>query len=116
MPRKTKPAAVASSPAPGQAQDNACACACDAAPAPASERAAGVAFSLSRAEWLNRLLGLAEKAESAEDFNIARATLREIGLAMPNWYGPDEGAGGREAGAGNGGGSFANFLAHIRAR
>ncbi|MFZ4764345.1 MAG: hypothetical protein ACOYMN_05280, partial [Roseimicrobium sp.] len=47
-------------------------------------------FDFSRERWLARLLGIADKAEAAQDFVAARGCLREIGLAMPGWYSPEK--------------------------
>jgi len=51
------------------------------------------AFVLTRVEWLNRLLAVADKAEVKEDFSAAKGALREIGLANKAWYSPAETAG-----------------------
>lgn len=47
-------------------------------------------FELSRVEWLKSFLRIAQKAERVGDFAAARGALREIGLAMPRWYTPEE--------------------------
>lgn len=43
-------------------------------------------FSMTRLQWLESLGRIAAKAEKAGDFSAARGCLREIGLAMPEWY------------------------------
>lgn len=42
-------------------------------------------FKLTKERWLERLDGIADKAESAEDFSAATGALREIGKAS-DWY------------------------------
>jgi hypothetical protein len=52
---------------------------------------AGAEFvSLNRGEWLESFVRIAGKAEKSKDFSAARASLRELGLAMPGWYAPEE--------------------------
>jgi phage terminase small subunit len=43
-------------------------------------------FTMTQAQWLERLLSVADKAELAADFASTKGCLREIGLAMPGWY------------------------------
>jgi hypothetical protein len=46
-------------------------------------------FGMERKEWLLRLLNLADRARIAEDRTAERQALREIGLAMSEWYAAD---------------------------
>ncbi len=46
-------------------------------------------FNLTKDRWLDRLEGIAGKAETAEDFSAATGALREIGKASA-WYAPEE--------------------------
>lgn len=46
-------------------------------------------FAMTRDRWLERLEGIAEKAEEMEDYSAATGALREIGKASA-WYAPEE--------------------------
>ncbi|MDB6140214.1 MAG: hypothetical protein JWO94_3286 [Verrucomicrobiaceae bacterium] len=48
-------------------------------------------FTLSREAWLETLRRMALAAEKEQDWTAARGCLREIGLAMGDWYRADEG-------------------------
>lgn len=48
------------------------------------------AFTMTRLEWLNSFARLAKAAEDGGDFAAAKGCLREIGLAMPGWYEPEQ--------------------------
>jgi hypothetical protein len=54
------------------------------------QRKAESKFEMSRMEWLEGFARLARKAEKARDFSAAKACLREIGLALPQWYAPQK--------------------------
>ena len=56
----------------------------------AVERVADEQFGLTRASWLGHFLAVASKAENSGNFSAAVRSLREIGLAMPGWYAPQE--------------------------
>lgn len=45
-------------------------------------------FVMSRTEWLESFARLARKSEDARDYSAAKGCLREIGLALPQWYAP----------------------------
>ena len=45
-------------------------------------------FELTKSKWLDRLGGIAEKAETAEDYSAATGALREIGKASA-YYEPE---------------------------
>jgi hypothetical protein len=47
-------------------------------------------FSLNRATWFESFARLAQKAEEAGNYAAARSNLREISLAMPEWYDRDD--------------------------
>ncbi len=47
-------------------------------------------FTMTRVEWLESFRRGARAAEKAEDYAAMRGHLREIGLAMPGWYAPEE--------------------------
>lgn len=51
--------------------------------------AADKKFGLTKDKWLDRLEGIAGKAEFFGDFSAATGALREIGKASA-WYAPDE--------------------------
>jgi hypothetical protein len=46
-------------------------------------------FNLTKEKWLDRLEGIAGKAEDAGDFSAATGALREVGKASA-WYAPEE--------------------------
>jgi len=46
-------------------------------------------FNLTKDKWLDRLEGIAGKAEEIGDFSAATGALREVGKASA-WYAPDE--------------------------
>ena len=46
-------------------------------------------FDLTKEKWLDRLEGIAKKAESAEDFTAATGALTQIGKASA-WYAPEK--------------------------
>jgi len=52
-------------------------------------KAADKKFDLTKDAWLQRLLGIAKKAESAGDFSAATGALDKVGKASA-WYAPDE--------------------------
>jgi hypothetical protein len=47
-------------------------------------------FVMSRTEWLESFARLARKSEEARDYSAAKGCLREIGLALPQWYAPQK--------------------------
>lgn len=47
-------------------------------------------FPMTRVEWLKSFARIADKAEDAQDFSAAKGCLREIGLAIKDWYAPEE--------------------------
>jgi len=47
-------------------------------------------FAMTKLEWLQSFARIAVKAEKKGDFQAAKGALREIGLAMPGWYAPEE--------------------------
>jgi len=51
--------------------------------------AADKRFGLTKDKWLDRLEGIAGKAEEIGDFSAATGALREVGKASA-WYAPDE--------------------------
>ena len=46
-------------------------------------------FDLTKERWLERLIGIADKAENAEDFSAATNALDKVGKASA-WYAPEE--------------------------
>ena len=46
-------------------------------------------FDLTKEKWLDRLEGIAKKAEKAEDFTAATGALTQIGKASA-WYAPEK--------------------------
>lgn len=46
-------------------------------------------FALTRETWLERLEGIATKAEADEEYNAATSALREVGKAA-GWYEPEK--------------------------
>jgi len=52
-------------------------------------QAADKKFDLTKEKWLQRLVGIADKAEDAEDFSAAQNALDKVGKASA-WYAPEE--------------------------
>lgn len=46
-------------------------------------------FNLTKEKWLDRLVGIADKAEECEDFSAATGALDKVGKASA-WYAPEE--------------------------